>query len=96
MFTLPMMLWKDLACGGGWLTTCRQLLGLCVVTSIWLKWRLTKIAFFPFTRQLGKGKPGTTFIINWAFFIPISIAVRIVRFGALGWAFSEGMDSMVE
>ena len=50
-----------------WLTTCHQLLGSCVVTSIWLKWPLTKTAICLFAGQLGKGKPGTTCAINWVF-----------------------------
>ena len=68
MFMVPMMSWKDQRCGVGQLTICLQLLGFCVVTSIWLKWPLTKMKFFPFNGWLGKWKPGTTCAINWTFF----------------------------
>ena len=39
-------------------------------TPIWLKWPLTKKAFCLFVGQLGKENPGTTCVINWAFFYP--------------------------
>ena len=87
MFMLPMMLWKDLNCGPRLMTTCLQLLGLCVVTSISLRWPLTKMSFFLFIGQLGKGKPDTICIINWAFLIPILTAANIVEFGILGPTF---------
>lgn len=93
MFMLPMMLWKYLKCEAGWQTTYLQLLGLCVVTSIWLKWPLTKMAFCLFIGQLGKGKPSTICTINWAFLIPILIVANIVGFGSLGLTFELALTT---
>ena len=93
MFMLPMMLWKDLNCGPRLMTTCLQLLGLCVVTSISLRWPLTKISFFLFIGQLGKGKPDTICIINWAFLIPILTTTNIMGFETLSPTFELALTT---
>ena len=87
MFMLPMIQGKDPRCGVGQLTICLQVLRSCVVTSIWLKWPLTKTTFCLFARQLGKGKPSTTCVINWVFFIPIQTTTRVEGSGTLGPTF---------
>ena len=91
MIMLPIMLLKDINYGTGLLTTCHQPLGLCMVTLIWLSWPLTKKSFFLFARYLGKGKLGTTCIINWAFLIPMLTSSNRVEYGTLGPIFELGL-----